>query len=142
MEVVVVMGILVAISLVILPFTISQIEDARAENQALSIASELFSSQQDAYSGRNSSGYGVKLNSDSYVVFIGDTLAGASYSDTLTLPQGTSITDITFTGGASEVAFLSGSFRPNRTGSFRINDGVSIYQVTLNAQGLISVDKI
>jgi type II secretory pathway pseudopilin PulG len=142
LEVVVVMGILVAIALLVLPYTISQIEEARAENQSVSVASELFSQQQDAYAGKNNSAFGVSLEEDAYTVFRGTSLAAAAESTTITLPSGVTIQNISLTGGATEIVFPVNSFRPNVSGSFRLNDGNSVFEVGLNAQGLITVTKI
>ncbi len=140
-EIVVVMGLLLAVALIVLPSSMAQIGQASSDSKANDAASLIFSTQQQAYARDNNKDYGIKLNSGSYIYYVGISYGSAEQSNTYALPSGVTISNISLNGGGSEIRFASGSFKTSQYGSFNVSDGSSIYAVKVNKEGLISVEQ-
>ena len=141
LEIVIVMGLLLAVALVVLPATIAQIGQVKADSVANDAASLIFSTQQQAYARDNNKDYGIKLNTDNYIYYVGISYGFAEASNTVTFSPNITISSISLNGGGSEIRFASGSFKTSQYGSFNVSDGNSTYAVKVNKEGLISVEQ-
>ena len=141
LEVLVVLGILSAISVIIIPVAVSQLRRDQAESTATDITSAMFAQQQKAVTGQASSGYGIAIYSNKYTIYKGASLAAATVKDDVTFTSGLSISNINLAAGGNEIKFNQGSVTPNTTGSFNINSSNSTYKVDINREGLISTTR-
>ncbi|MFQ5492692.1 MAG: Tfp pilus assembly protein FimT/FimU [Candidatus Dojkabacteria bacterium] len=136
LEIVVVMGILVAVALIVLPLTVNQLQEARSEVVAADISSLLFAAQQDAYARKDGKSYGIFFETNQYTLFIGDSYGTAESTDVVTLPDNVTISNIGLASG-DEIAYLSGNFRPEDNGTLNITEGTQTYQINIDPEGLI-----
>lgn len=142
LEIVIVMGILVAVSIVVLPITLQQVEEARAEHAAIDISSRIFSAQQNAYNGKNNVEYGIRFTNNNYFLFTGNSYATATDAEAFDLLGQLKITQINLEGGSDEIIFEQGSLMPSVTGYIQMTDNISTYRVTINSEGLITIAKV
>ena len=88
----------------------SQSSQVRADlnSQASTITSYLRLAQTDALSGKDNSSHGIHFESDSYVIFTGNSyVESESSSTTIELPDTIAIQNISLNGGGSDVIFTS-----------------------------------
>jgi type II secretory pathway pseudopilin PulG len=139
LEVLVVIGLLLTVTLVILPITVRQLQSAKADAIGREIATEIFLAQQRAYAGENNNSYGIALASGRYTYYQGASLATAVDTFKVDLAQNITISSISLNGGGSEIFFSKNQLRSNNYGSFHVNDGTQSVIVSINKEGLISV---
>lgn len=140
-ELLVVIGLLtVAVGLAV-PYSLRQIEQNKAKNDATSIASITFNIQQDAFAGKNQSSQGIAFQSNGYYIFEGTSLATATDQQFYQL-ENTTISSINLTGGTNEIIFSQNSLVPSATGNIRVTDNTQSYSVVVNAQGLIYFSQV
>ena len=135
LEMLVVMAIVASASLVLLPLSFTQIRSGKATSFAQSLASLIFSVQQNAYARVNDKTYGVSFSTNTYTIFTGDTLATATNKEVITLDSGLTFSTINF---PSDLIFTKGTFRPNSSGSVIVSDGTNRYQISVSSEGFIS----
>lgn len=68
-EILVVIGLISAISVLAVPYSIRQITDNRAYEAASELSSVIFNTQQNAYSYKDNKSYGVEVKSSEYTIF-------------------------------------------------------------------------
>jgi prepilin-type N-terminal cleavage/methylation domain-containing protein len=141
-EVLIVVALIATISAIALPYTLQQLQANAIENTAKELSSLVYSTQQEAYNGKDNKPFGIKFNTTNYIYFRGANFAAAEVSDTFTLPANVSINNISLNGGATEIVFNSGSLIPSAYGSIRLSGTGASYLMTINQQGLISFAKV
>lgn len=138
LEVVSVMGLLVAASFFAIPFLISQIQETNAQFFASQMTSSIFLLQQNAYSQKAGDANGIRITQDSYILFDGTNFASGNVIGEVDIPSNLKINNINLTGGANDIIFPDGSVVPSASGSFQVSDGSAVYIITINSEGLVN----
>lgn len=138
LEIIVVLGIFLALSVLAFPTTIAQVQKGKMESATSDMSSLIFVQQQDAFSGLNNKNYGVAFAEDSYTLYIGNSLATAESTEVIDLPNGLTINQITLSNAATEINFTKGSLKPSDFGSITITNGIQTFTWSINREGLIS----
>ncbi len=141
-EVIVVIGIISMVSMLIMSVSIPQMQSDKTESTVSDLQSIIYLYEQNAASGLNDEGWGIKFASDSYTLFTGDTYGGSDEQEVVYLPENVSISQINLEGGTDEIVFLRGSFRPVAFGTIVLTDGTSSFVIEVNKEGLIRFEKI
>jgi len=138
-EMLVVIAIISVVAIFILPVSINELQKSRLDSTVGDIASELYQFQQNAYARRNNKSYGVAFNQpqQKYTFFIGNSLASAEETSEKILDSKINITQINLSGGATEIVFNAGSFKPSAFGNVFFNDGINSFRLVINSEGLI-----
>ncbi len=139
LELLLVLTLFSSVSAIVVPFTIRQISQGNVESEADKVRSAIFLTQQNAYTGRNSSDYGIKFNSDSYEIYEGASYAGALNIDVENLPSSVQFTAVNLGDLGDEVHFSLGSVIPSTDGVLTISDGTSTNTITITSQGSILI---
>lgn len=137
LEVVVVMGVLVAVALISLPLTYSSVVQSNAEGFMRDLNSRSFSQQQLAYTGTGGDDFGIAFETDEVIYFTGPNLLGATNTIEQSLPPGLELDTINLTGVNDEIVFDSQSFRPDETGYVDYTDTGFTHRIQFNEEGLI-----
>ena len=138
-ELVVVIGLTALAMMFVFSFSVGQLQSGRAQGTADDIASLLSVCQQDAFSGKDGSSYGIRFESQRYHVFVGESFATAESSDTVNLQPGTSVSAISLSSGSSEIVFFSGNLVPQAYGSVTLKSGTEESRIEINREGMIEV---
>lgn len=141
-EMLVVIGMFMALTFLVLPVAIQEISTSKADATIKDVRSAIYLLGQNAFTRKNNKTYGIALFNDRYITFTGNSLATADTSDTFDLSREVSISQISLTGGVTEIIFPAGSFKPSVVGGFRVGDSTSGYLLNINAQGLITFTKL
>lgn len=137
LEILVVIGIFALVSAITLPLSQDFLNRTRVDATAKTITYTLFRQQQDAYSALNDSSYGVAFFADRYTVFSGNSLATATYQESVVLDSGTTISQINLSTG-NEIVFTKGDIKPAIYGDIRISDKNNVnYKVEINSEGMV-----
>lgn len=142
LEVLVVLGITMTLSIMVMPVAISQIQSKTVLNMAEDLSSSLFLYQQNAYSRKNNKSYGISFSTTRYTIFIGNTLASAENFESVDFPSSVTISQISLANSSNEIVYPAGSFKPSTTGTIRLTDGITIYQININSEGLITYTQL
>jgi len=137
LEVLVVIGILLAVTMFVFPISLNQVNENKAKNASSNLTSLIFNIQQDAYARKNNQSQGVVFQSGSIIIYQGESLATAVSQETIEVPDDIYISSINLTNEANEINFGAGNFKPNNYGSVNISESGSTYQITINSEGLI-----
>lgn len=140
-EITVVVGIFFFIAILALPMAINQIETTKASTAMKELKSAIFLVEQNAFTEKNNSGYGIGFLTNSYIVFQGDSLATATAQDTYKYSNDVRISNVNF-GSGNEVDFVKGSFRPAVSGSVDIASGSQSYRINISSEGLLTYEKL
>lgn len=136
-ELVVVMGLITMISLLVLPYTINDLKNNSLRSTSIDLVSQIYNYQSNASTGRDNSSYGIRLNSNSYTLFTGDSFATGNNFEEVFLPAGIIFSNINLTGGAVDIVFPKGSLKPSVYGTFRIVDEFNVYEISINVEGFL-----
>lgn len=142
LETLIVMAIFVIVVAVFLPLSLNQLRDNRADAAASEMASQLQKYQQRAYTNDGGTNYGISFGTDTYTLFLGDSLATASEITVTEIPSPTEIIQINLADSSSEVVFQQGSLMPSTAGTIKVSDGAYEYDMVINSQGLIYVNQL
>jgi Tfp pilus assembly protein FimT len=142
LEVIVIIGAFLALTLIFLPIGIEQLQTNKIDIVVKDIKSLIYNQSQKAFAFKESKSYGMAFFTDHYIVFSGDTLATADSQSRIDLSREISITNISFNDAGNELRFEKGGFRPHTYGSFQITTGDATYKLTINSEGLLLVEKI
>lgn len=137
LEIVIVIALISFISMIAVPFGVREIQRANASSTAIDLSSIIFLTQQNAYAGLNNTSHGVAFYNNRYILFEGDSLASASNQETVFFQNDAQIDLITLSGGGNELIFSKGSIRPQKTGTIRITEESSSYQISINTEGFV-----
>jgi len=140
-EILVTLGLIFLTALILLPFSIKQVNDAKVKSEAESIASAISTYSIYSDSGKNNKNYGFKFEESSYYILSGDNFTLAESYDIINLSKELKIININF-DGSDEFVFLKNSFRPEKSGSFQLTSGNITYQININDEGFIEYYKI
>lgn len=89
----------------------------------------------------DSSEYGVHFETNNVIIFKGTTYsAGATDNEVISIFSPATITNISLTGGVSDVYFNRLTGDPSATGSVTVSNGSSTKIITISATGIASVN--
>lgn len=133
----------VVILIVLLAVTTTQFSSLR-QNQALQastteVVSVLKKASSQTLASIDSSQYGVHFGTDTVIIFKGTTYPSDS-DETITLTNPAYISNISLSGGGSDVYFNRLTGVPNKTGTITISITNSSKTITIGATGIISVN--
>jgi len=137
-EIVVVVGIFLSLAMLLIPFSIQQLNQNRAESSTKIIYSKLFFLQQNAYTQLDNLSYGMELGSNTVTLFNGYSTDNYLSSEILSLEAGVTIKSKNLNNGSNKIFFPKGSVRPNTYGSLTIGDSSNTYRLDINSEGLIN----
>ncbi len=142
-EIVVTLGILAIVSAIVLSSLSSNTDREALAKNADAAASVLTEARSLTISSKSASNYGVRLTSVGPTLFTGTTYnASASSNRSLALNARVSITNISLTGGGSDVVFSKLTGNTSQNGTFRVAlvSNPSVYKtVTIYKTGLVEV---
>lgn len=142
LEMIIIIGVFSALALIFLPVGIEQIQASKIENVVKDVQSLIYSQSQSAYTYKANKNYGIAFYSDHYIVFSGDSLSQADSQTRYDLSSEIKINHINFNDSGVELHFAKGTFRPHTFGSFEVSTSYSSYQITINTEGLVLVNKL
>jgi type II secretory pathway pseudopilin PulG len=137
LELVTVMAIFMALSLVALPILIRQIQSTNAEFYTYQISSNIFYYQQNAFANKDNTSYGFKFEGDSYTLFTGPNSSSGTVISEIELPNNIKISEVEFENGFDEIVFSSNKLYPNTNGTFSVSDGEESFVLEINSEGYI-----
>jgi len=138
-EILIVIAILAVLIAVIWP----KFSDLRA-HQVLKAATEdvmsaLNKARSQTLASLESSEYGVHFESDSVTIFKGNSYTvGAPENQEIEITSPASISDITLTGGTSNVFFARLSAAPSASGTITVTNGINSKTISISATGAVS----
>ncbi|MDY0097334.1 MAG: prepilin-type N-terminal cleavage/methylation domain-containing protein [Candidatus Dojkabacteria bacterium] len=138
-ELIITMGILMILSLIVFPIAIQKAQESKLESYASQMVTDIYYQQQR--SAIKNSPEGVSFSTNEYTLFDGETLLGATETDTKKYPINIDITSINMTNG-STVSFPAGEFKPASYGTVILTDGITSVRVYINREGLIGYEKL
>jgi len=142
LEVLLVIALTAAMAALSAPFlasSFSKNELAAASDQVVDALAEARSA---AMHGRSGGKYGVHFETDRFVYFEGETYSAIDPDNTEHLLSGlVSVTDISISGGGSDIHFRSASGSSVETGSVQLTDSAGLTRtVSVNEAGLIDIE--
>lgn len=138
--------ILLTVAVLVLLVTISgpaltaYLEKRSLDTWALSLQDALRRAQAQAKAGIQDSVYGVHLEADQFILFAGSTYTPDPEDEVSVLPGTVTLSNITLTGGGSDVIFDQNTGETDEDGSVTItytNGGTKT--VSVNPLGLVEV---
>lgn len=138
-EIIIAISILVIMLVVTLPkfseFRLVQVQNATITD----ILSSLDKARSDTLNSLDSSSYGVHFETSKVVIFKGTSysILDANNQDII-FASPASITNISFSGGGSDIYFSRLSGTPNKTGTLTITTGNYSKTITIGATGIFS----
>jgi prepilin-type N-terminal cleavage/methylation domain-containing protein len=142
-EITVTLSILTIVSAIVLSSLSSNTDREALAKNADAAVSVLTEARSLTISAKSASNYGVRLASVGPTLFTGTTYnAGASSNRSLALNARVSITNISLTGGGSDVVFSKLTGNTSQNGTFRVTlvSNTSVYKtVTIYKTGLVEV---
>mgnify|MGYP002075693369 CR=1 FL=1 len=140
-ELLVVLGILLASSFILIPIAINQIQGSQTFSEIKILYSNIFTQQQNSFSGLKNSSYGIAFFTNKYELYTGESLATSTFREEYYFKNNIAITGINLTSG-TEITFPKGSVKPNEYGQINLSDGLETYQISINKEGLIEYAKL
>ncbi len=140
-EVIVVFALVGIIALFAFPFQMSDPANNRLNSEAQLLVSNLSQLQQNAYSRKDDSAYGIVFDADGYTIFKGNSFDTSINTERINLPNGITINIIEFTAG-NEVVFTPGKLKPSGFGQLTISNSNLSYEIVVNEEGAIYEQKI
>jgi len=142
LELLVVLALMSFIILIVLPGSINQVKGTSVDSRASELVSQIYTYQQNAYSGLANKSFGIKFGTTSYTIFTGTSYATSDTHEDINLDSGITISNLTLSGGVSEIVFSPGSLKPSANGSWKIGDVNATYQININKEGYIEYSKV
>jgi len=135
--------VVVVILILLLAVTTSQFSDLR-QNQALQastteVVSVLKKANSQTLASIDSAQYGVHFGTDTVIIFKGTSYPSDS-DETITLTNPAYISNVSLSGGGSDVYFSRLTGVPNKTGTVTISTNGASKIITIGATGIISVN--
>lgn len=137
LELLIVSALVFSSSLFAISISIPQIQGNQTEAQIRDIESLLFLCQQNAYSGKNDSGWGIRFYSTEYHFFNGDSYDTASSIEEVQLSGSMDVSLISLSDSGRDITFSAGDLAPQAYGTVRLSDHNNSYILTINKEGLI-----
>lgn len=142
LEILVIIGVTTGLAMIFLPVGIEQIQINKIENVVKDVQSLIYSQSQSAYTYKANKSYGIAFYSNHYIVYSGDSLSQADSQTRYDLSSEIKINNLNFNDSGVELRFAKGTFRPHTFGSFEVSTSYSSYQITINTEGLVLVNKL
>jgi len=139
MEIMVVIGILAAISFIVFAFfnDYRKVQGIRQDSEL--VESLLYKARNNTLSSKGAYEYGVHFASSSVVMFQGNTyIPAASTNQAFSLTSGVTVSSLSLSGGAVDIVFSKLSGEPSRAGTITLTStSGSVKVITVYATGLI-----
>ncbi|MFH1292333.1 MAG: hypothetical protein ABIH87_04025 [bacterium] len=139
-ELLVVVGISIVLAIVATPIYGGLQVRAQLNETSAQLSQTLRTAQQRSLSGYGNSAHGVKLQSQGYILFQGDSYAlrQSAYDRGIDLAESLSLL-LSLTGGVDEVVFSLSSGLPSATGTINLIHSVDgNRQISINDLGMVS----
>ncbi len=135
--------VIIAILLLLLAIVISNFSQNKnnqiLKNSVGDVVSALNKASSQTLSSLNSDKYGVHFASDRVIIFSGDTFnSGASSNEIILISSPATISNISLTGGATDVYFNKLTNKPSVTGTVTISVSSLSSTITIGAAGTIN----
>lgn len=137
LEVAIVLAAFLTISVIALPVAVNQIQTTRSISAMKDIRSAMFLTEQNAYTQKDNTDYGISFSENGYVIFKGASLATATDTESFDFTSDIVLENIDF-DTSNELVFNKGSFRPVSAGFLDVRNGVEVYRVSISSEGLIT----
>lgn len=140
-EVVFVIATLIALASIGIP-QFSKIKQRQVLNNATSdIKAALSKASSNTLAGAGSVEYGVHFQTNNVILFTGTTYSsGAFTNETTNIISPAIISNISLTGGGSDIYFSRLWGTPNKTGTVTVTSGTYTKTITIGATGIISIN--
>ena len=138
----VVIGLIFLISMFAFPISLNQISENKSKNATTNLTSLIFNTQQDAYARKDNQAHGLVFQSNDVIIYSGESLQTAVAQETIDLSNDVNVSSVNLTGGGNEINFAAGGFRPSTNGSVRVSDGITVYEIIINNEGVIYYHEI
>lgn len=139
LEIILTVAILLILSVFLFPFTIGKLQEVQLKNYSTKLIEDIYFQQQQA---RNQNIHtGIKLESEKYTLFTGETFESSTEKDVKELDKGYTISNISLNEGTT-ILFSPGSVKPTTFGTFVLNRGQSRIKIYINKEGLIGNEKM
>ncbi|MEK7588620.1 MAG: type II secretion system protein [Patescibacteria group bacterium] len=140
-EMLVVFAVVGIMAAVVIP-KFSQIRESQIlKDASITVVSALNKASAQTLASIDSSEYGVHFQSDRVIIFKGTSyVAGSGSNEDITLASPATITNISLTGGVSDVYFNRLTSAPNVVGTVTITVNSSTKIITIGATGIVSMN--
>jgi Tfp pilus assembly protein FimT len=140
LEITISIGILVLVGTLALASFVSSRNIRNLNNSGGEILTILRQAQARSLAGENNSSWGVHVDATSFVLFRGSSFAGATTTESFSLPANLEIANINLTGGGSDIVFKRLDGRTDQSGSFDLRvKGVGgyVFSVSIDLSGKV-----
>ncbi|HRX43714.1 MAG TPA: prepilin-type N-terminal cleavage/methylation domain-containing protein [Candidatus Dojkabacteria bacterium] len=137
LEIIVTLGIMMLFAGIVFPVGVNKSQKTKLESYASQLVTDIYYQQQRSSYKNISSG--VSLGVNSYILFDGDSLSTATYTEVKQFPSNTRITSIALTA-SNEILFSAGEFKPTVYGTLVLTDGTNTVEVYINREGLVGYE--
>lgn len=142
LELLVITGVFVVVAGLVFPISLNQVQGNEVKSAASNLSSLIFSIQQDAYSRKDNTSYGVVFEAHQLIIYTGENYLARTSDESIEITQDITISSINLANNGNEVHFPVGEFRPGNYGTIRLSQGNSSYDIVINSQGLIYYQKV
>jgi prepilin-type N-terminal cleavage/methylation domain-containing protein len=140
-EILVVIGIFLMLSVSLVPYSIAQINKARVDSSAKLLMVKLYTQQQNSYSQTADLSYGIVFNDTSYTLYSGYATDNLLNTETLNLENGVRITTLQLQNPGNKIYFPFGTVKPDNYGVITVSDGSQSYKIEINQEGMVNYYK-
>lgn len=138
-ELLITIGILMTLSLLVFPITVSKTQESKLESYASQLATDIYYQQQRSHF-KNIAG-GISFGTNRYTLFDGNSLAEAIETDEKRYPSNIRIISVSIVNG-TEIFFNQGNFKPLAYGTLIVTNGTNSIRVYINREGLVGYEKL
>ncbi len=138
-EILVTIGILLMITVLVIPITAKQFEESKAKDYASQITADIYYQQQTAKNKNIATG--IYFENSKYILFEGDSLATSTSKSEKTLSREIKLGSIAL-GDSNSILFPAGEFKPSSFGTFNVITGSITVQIYINQEGLIGYEPL
>jgi prepilin-type N-terminal cleavage/methylation domain-containing protein len=141
LEIMIVLAIVVILIAVVVPQFSRMRENQALKNAVIDVVSTLNKARSQTLASVDSSEYGVHFEANHVIIFKGVVYsAGSSDNETVDILSPATVSDISLTGGATDLYFNRLSGAPSRTGTITVSSTNFSKIVTISATGGISIN--
>jgi prepilin-type N-terminal cleavage/methylation domain-containing protein len=138
-EILIVIAILGIIAVVVLP-QFSKMRDGQVFNNSINtIVESLTKAKSETLASVDGYNYGVQFENNRVIIFRGDTFNSQDANNRIySLTSPASITNISLSGGGSNLYFNKFSGLPSRSGSITLTLGSMVKVININSLGILT----
>jgi type II secretory pathway pseudopilin PulG len=137
-ETLVMIGVFLLLATTLIPYSIQQLNQNRAENSARQLLGKLFIQQQNAAAQLNNLSYGIELKTNSFVIFDGYSTDNYLTTQEISFEAGVSIKSKNLNGGGSKIFFPKSEIKPTGFGTISLGDSSNTYVISINSEGMMN----